>query len=36
MKHNFAIGSLMAVILLFLLASCERNGGVYEDKLIHL
>ena len=33
MKHNYAIGSLMAVILLFLLASCERNGGVYEDEL---
>jgi thiamine biosynthesis lipoprotein len=33
MKHNYAIGSLMAVILLLLLASCERNGGVYEDQL---
>lgn len=33
MKHNYAIGSLMAVILLLLLASCERNDGVYEDEL---
>ena len=33
MKHNYAIGSLMAVIILLLLASCERNGGVYEDEL---
>ena len=33
MKHNYAIGSLMAVILLLLFAGCERNGGVYEDEL---
>ena len=33
MKYNYAIGSLMAVILLLLLASCERNGGIYEDEL---
>ena len=33
MKHNFAIGSLMAVIVLFMATSCERNGGVYEDEL---
>jgi len=33
MKHKFAIGSLMAVIVLFLIASCERNGGVFEDEL---
>ena len=33
MKHKFAIGSLMAVILLFLIASCERNGGVFQDEL---
>ena len=33
MKHKFAIGSLMAIIVLFLIASCERNGGVFEDEL---
>ena len=33
MKHKFAIGSLMAVIVLFLIASCERNGGVFEDEV---
>ena len=33
MKHNIAIGSLMAVIALLLVTSCERNGGVYEDEL---
>jgi thiamine biosynthesis lipoprotein len=33
MKHKFAIGSLVAVIALFLITSCERNGGVYEDEL---
>ena len=33
MKHNYAIGSLIAVMLLLLFSSCERNGGVYEDKL---
>jgi thiamine biosynthesis lipoprotein len=33
MKHRIAIGSLMAVIVLFLIASCERNGGVFEDEL---
>jgi thiamine biosynthesis lipoprotein len=33
MKRNYAIGSLMAFILLLLLASCERNSGVFEDKL---
>jgi thiamine biosynthesis lipoprotein len=33
MKHKFAIGSLMTVIVFFLVASCERNGGVFEDEL---
>jgi len=33
MKHKFVIGSLMAAIILFLVASCERNGGVFEDEL---
>jgi thiamine biosynthesis lipoprotein len=33
MKHKFVIGSLMAIIVLFLIASCERNGGVFEDEL---
>jgi thiamine biosynthesis lipoprotein len=33
MKHKIAIGSLLTVIVLFLVASCERNGGVFEDKL---
>jgi len=33
MKHKFVIGSLMAIIVLFLIASCERNGGVFEDEV---
>ena len=33
MKHKIAIGSLLAVIVLFLVASCERNGGVFEEKI---
>ena len=33
MKHKIAIGSLMAVIVLFLITSCERNGGIFEDEL---
>lgn len=33
MKHKITFGSLLAVIVLFLVASCERNGGVFEDKL---
>ncbi|MEA2078854.1 MAG: FAD:protein FMN transferase [Pseudomonadota bacterium] len=33
MKYKFAIGSLMTVIVFFLVASCERNGGVFEDEL---
>jgi len=33
MKHKIAFGSLLAAIVLFLVASCERNGGVFEDKL---
>ena len=33
MKHKITIGSLLAVIVLFLVASCERNGGVFEEKI---
>ena len=33
MKHKISLGSLLAVIVLFLVASCERNGGVFEDAL---
>jgi thiamine biosynthesis lipoprotein len=33
MKPEFAIGALMIAIVMFLAASCERNGGVFEDKL---
>ena len=33
MKHRIAVGSLLAVFVLFLVASCERNGGIFEDKL---
>ena len=33
MKYKLAIGSLMAAIVLFLVASCERNGGIFEDEL---
>ncbi|HBE92207.1 MAG TPA: hypothetical protein DDW55_06635 [Gammaproteobacteria bacterium] len=33
MKHKFVIGSLMVAIILFLVASCERNGGIFEDEL---
>ena len=33
MKHKIAMGSLLAAIVLFLVASCERNGGVFEDKI---
>jgi len=33
MKHKFAIGSLIAVIVLFLVTGCQRNGGVYEDNM---
>ena len=33
MKHKIAISSLVTVIVLLLVTSCERNGGVYEDEL---
>jgi thiamine biosynthesis lipoprotein len=33
MTHKFAIGSLVAFIVLFTGTSCERNGGVYENEL---
>jgi thiamine biosynthesis lipoprotein len=33
MKHKIAIGSLLAVVAFFLITSCERNGGVFEDKI---
>jgi len=33
MKYKIAIGSLMAAIVLFLVASCERNGRIFEDEL---
>ncbi|MGB5304729.1 MAG: FAD:protein FMN transferase [Gammaproteobacteria bacterium] len=33
MKYKFAIGSLMAVLILFLVASCERNGSIFEEQL---
>jgi len=33
MKHKITTGFLMAVIVPLLVTSCERNGGVYEDKL---
>jgi len=33
MKLKIAFGSLLTVCVLFLVASCERNGGVFEDKL---
>lgn len=33
MKHKIAIGFLVAAIVMLVATSCERNGGVYEDKL---
>ena len=33
MKHKIAIGLLVAAIVMLVATSCERNGGVYEDKL---
>ncbi len=33
MKHKIAIGTLLAVMVPFLVAGCERNGDVFEDKI---
>ncbi len=33
MRFKYAIGSLMVAAVMFLAASCERTGGVFEDKL---
>ncbi|MGB5178549.1 MAG: FAD:protein FMN transferase [Gammaproteobacteria bacterium] len=33
MKHKVLSSSLLAAIVLLLIASCERNGAVYEDQL---
>jgi thiamine biosynthesis lipoprotein len=33
MKHKIGFGSLLVVIVLLLVTGCERNGGVFEDKL---
>ena len=33
MKHKIAIGFLVAAIVMLVATSCERNGGVFEDKL---
>ena len=33
MKHKIAIGTLLAVMVPFLVAGCERNGGVFEEKI---
>lgn len=33
MKYKNVIGTLLAVITLFLLASCERSGGLVEDSV---
>ena len=33
MKHKIIIGSLLAVMVPFLVAGCERNRGVFEDKI---
>ena len=33
MKHKIVIGSLLVVMMSFLVASCERNGGVFEEKI---
>ena len=33
MKHKITLGSLLVVVVLFLITSCERNGGVFEDEL---
>lgn len=33
MKYKIAIGTLLAVMVPFLVAGCERNGDVFEDKI---
>lgn len=33
MKYKFTISSLIAVIVLFLVTSCERTGGIFEDEI---
>lgn len=33
MKYKYANGRLLAVITVFLLASCSRNGGLVEDRI---
>jgi thiamine biosynthesis lipoprotein len=33
MKHKIAIRFLVAAVVMLVAASCERNGGVYQDEL---
>ena len=36
MKHKYAIGSLIALIVLFLATGCDRNRGIFEGEIIVL